>query len=346
VVRGAESQFQPKANGIRWLTLLFCIGSGTTLLGQDPCADLQDRIAATYDFKPANLSKEEQKVKAAAMDKFWQSVQANPARDLPCLVKALRDTNADPWFRFDGSALLVKLDPSPASKALQVRHWARADLDDVDLRIWVQTLALRATEDFDIAEGVQRWIQYPKARYFLPEHGAVEVNRAMGAMFLLGCMEESRALSALTNILAGTNHPLRAFALGTLFTLATPESIAASRQFDLASFPKELRLSFSNALAKPPRLAPRKGAPKITREEYVKAFEAGSTGNWAPFDRLVIRVPDGEKDAVVVLNRQDLPLLRKVRRLRLAHCNQHALSYYRDFTAIIFTLLDSDAASN
>lgn len=51
------------------------------------------------------------------MDSLWDTVRANPGELLPCLRAALADPKTDPWFRFDGSNLLVTIDPSPESKA-------------------------------------------------------------------------------------------------------------------------------------------------------------------------------------------------------------------------------------
>jgi hypothetical protein len=92
-------------------------------------------------------------------------------------------------------------------------------------------------------------------------------------------------------------------------------------------------------------IAPRPGKPKITRAQYLNAFAEATKGNWKTFDDLVRKVPDGEKDAVAVLEPRDLPLLRQVRRLRLASCNQHALEYYNDFTAILLSLVNKAQAA-
>jgi hypothetical protein len=53
---------------------------------------------------------------------------------------------------------------------------------------------------------------------------------------------------------------------------------------------------------------------------------------------MVLKAPDGEVDAVATLQPQDIPLLRRARRASISRCNQHAVSDYASFTAILQTL--------
>jgi hypothetical protein len=57
-----------------------------------------------------------------------------------------------------------------------------------------------------------------------------------------------------------------------------------------------------------------------------------------PFMELIAKVPDGERDAVMVLGREDLPLIRKVRRSFAASDNPDLIEDYPFFTGIIWTL--------
>ena len=296
-------------------------------------------IRATYDFKPSKLDKAQRGAKSDAMDKVWSAVESKPKELLPCLRTALEDPKADTWFRFDASSLLVKLDPSDTSKAIQVRAFLDVDLEDADLRTWVQTLSRRAAEGYDVSEGALRWLNHSNANYFLPEHGAYEVNKEGGAFFMLGCMDETNALPVLLKIVSDRNNKHREFALSMLTKLATPEALQALKKIDPNTVSKKGQPVIKAVLTRPKTIILRKGTPKVTRAEYLKAFQNAANGNWKTFDDLVEKVPDGERDAIVVLKDEDLPLLRKVRRLRLAYCNQHAIEYYEDFTSIIMALV-------
>jgi hypothetical protein len=328
-------------NSVLWLliALLLILCSTTAVYSEDQCAEFQAMVRSTYNFKPSKLNKAEKEIKSKAMDDVWSAVEAKPKELLPCLRAALEDPKADSWFRFDGSSLLVKLDPSSASKSIQVRSFLDVDLDDADLRTWVQTLSRRATEGFDVSEAVTRWLNYPKAKYYLPEHGAYEVSQKDGALFILGCMDESKALPILLKIISDQNDKHREFALWMMTMLATSEALQELKKIDLKTVSERTRQGIQTVLTKPQLISPRKTAPKVTREEYLKAFENAVNGNWKIFDDLVEKVSDGERDALVVLKTEDLSLLRKVRRLRLSYCNQHAIEYYDDFTGIILTLV-------
>jgi hypothetical protein len=274
------------------------------------------------------------------MDRVWSIVEADSAKLLPCLRAALAEPVSDAWFRFDGSSLLVKLDPSPASKELQVRAFLGVDLADADARTWVETLSQRAAEGADVSAGALRWLDYTNADYFLPEHGAFKVTRETAAFFLLGCMEETNAFPTLLKLSLDMTNPHREFALSMIARLATPEALQALRKVDLATVSAEGRAALKAIMANRQSIPPRAGKPKITRAQYLNAFAEAAKGKWKAFDDLVRKVPDGEKDAVAVLEPDDLPLLRQVRRLRLASCNPHALEYYNDFTAILLSLVN------
>jgi hypothetical protein len=142
------------------------------------------------------------------MDRIWDNAKANPAA-LPCLSSLLSEKTADLFFLFDGSNLLVTLAKSHDAKAIQVDSYSRVDLEDVDLRLWVETLARRGLEGFDVSSAGSLWLSYPKASYFLPEHGAYNIKKFEGALFIFGSMEESQATPALLRIATGQKHPGR-----------------------------------------------------------------------------------------------------------------------------------------
>jgi hypothetical protein len=306
--------------------------------GNDSCAGFQQTVKSTYNFKPSRLTEAERNSKSATMDRFWNMVKADPKRLLPCLSAALQDTSADKWFRFDASNLLVGLDPSPASKAIQLRSYADVDLDDVDLRIWVGVLAARGFEGLDVSEPGNRWLSYPKAEYYLPEHGADEVDVSRGALFIFGSMDESQATPALIKILSQPNHPGREHALWILMSQATTESLRALKKVDASAFSGEIQSKLRELLNGPELLRPR-AEPKKSREEFIQAFQELLKGDSRKFMELVLKVPDGEKDIIAVLKPEDLPLVRKVRRMVIASANPHAIGYYNSFTDILMSLV-------
>ena len=309
-------------------------------MGQQPaCAEFQKDVKATYNFKPSRLETEaESNAKSAAMDRFWNAVKAKPDELLPCLRAALADPQSDPWFRFDGSNLLVSLDPSPASKAEQVRQYTAVDLGDVNLQVWVSTLARRGAEGFDVSEAGARWLAYPNAKYHLPQHGSQEVDRLLGAIFIFGSMDETQATPALLKIAGALNHPERINAISLLLMQATPEALNGLKAVNLAGLPEGAQAVMRRHLERPITITPREKT-KTSRAQFLKAFEEAVNGDWKYFSKLVREVPDGEKDVVAVLKSEDVPLVRRVRRMRIAHANPHAAEYYVSFTQILTTMI-------
>jgi hypothetical protein len=306
--------------------------------GQNSCNQFQRAVKATYDFKPSRLSETQRNAKAAAMDRIWELAKGNPVAFLPCLRAELKNPQSDPWFRFDGSNLLVKLDPSPESKAEQNRQHAAVDLQDVDLRAWVSVLAQLGAEGFDVSEAGSRWLSYPEAEYYLPEHGAYKVDRLLGGIFIFGSMDETQATPALLKIAGSVGHPGRYNALSLLLMQATPEAIRGLQSVKQDGLAPESLAGLRAHLKQPILIEPRE-TPKTSRAQFLKAFNDAAKGDWDYFFKLVDEVPDGEKDVVATLKAEDAAIVRKARRLMIARTTQHAADYYVTFTQILMTLV-------
>lgn len=315
------------------VAFVFCAAGQST----NSCEDFQKLVKATYNFKPSKLSDKEQTAKSAAMDKVWEQAKSNSVLLAPCLRELLVSPHIDPWFLFDGSCLLVEIDPSKASKQIEVDNLGKVDFFDVQLREWVEITARRGFEDFDISRLGELWLACSNAEYYLPEHGAYKVDKGNAALFIYGSMDESLATPALLKIINNKNSLGREIALQILMSQATTNALLALPQINVAGFSANVQKSFRALLKKPNLIQPRK-KPKSSREEYIKAFEDMLKGDWTTFDDLVEKVPDGEKDVVAVLKSQDLPLLRKIRRLAISKGNQHMIEYYNSFTQILMTL--------
>lgn len=324
----------------RVLALTFALtwAASPTLCQQDACTKFRETLKTTYDFKPSKLSEADRTAKSAKMDSFWKMVERNREELLPCLRAAVGDPKSDAWFRFDGSNLLVTVDPSPGSKLEQIRQYTAVDLNDVDLRFWVGILAKRGTEGLDVADAGARWLSFPRAEYYLPEHGAFKVDSLLGAFFIYGSMDEAQATPALLKIASDPNHPAREQALAILLFQATPESFRALKIAIKAGRTNEAQSALLLLLENPRRVTPR-DKPKTSREEFLKAFNAYVDGDGQPFLTLVTEVPDGERDVVAVLKAEDVPLVRKIRRRMIANGNQHSFEFYNTFTEILMTLV-------
>lgn len=299
------------------------------------CDAFQQAIKSTYNFNPAQFSEVQVKHKSVELDAFWNSVRQSRATLVPCLRKALKEHSSDSFFNIDGSMLLVDVDPSPASKALQVRKFIQANLDGTDLEYWVRTMARRGVEGFDVSEAGAKWLSYPNAKYNIALHGGYPVGSFEGAVFIFGSMEEDMATPVLLRIANQVGHPHRQDALLILMSQATLASFRALTQVDVSSHTAEMQRVIRETLENPRLLKPR-AHPKLTREENLRAFQGIVDGDYSAFREMVLKAPDGEVDAVATLKDEDIPLVRRARRASIARCNQHALADFGSFTQILW----------
>jgi hypothetical protein len=346
-MRGCQVNLPQRS--IRALLLGVVVVSSPQAPAQTPpdCSQLNREIRAIYTFKPSALSDGERDAKVAAMERIWTAVRAQPKVLTDCLRRALEAPGADPWFRFDGSNLLVDVDPSEQSKQVQVHAYTEVDLHDVNQRVWLETLSRRAAEGYDVSRAASRWLVSPDVGYYLPEHGAAKVGPELGGFFLFGSMDEAHATTALIKLASDVKSPVREIALLFLINQATGESSAALARLDRTGLSQQVAAALDASIRNPQVYTPRE-TPRNTREEFLQAFRSIEQGDWRPFLRLAEAVPDGERDVVAVLRPEDIPLVRRVRRLAVARATPHAVGYYRSFTGILLTLMNrpaSDAAA-
>jgi hypothetical protein len=305
---------------------------------QSGCEQFQARVRRTYNFNEAKLSVQQKLAKEKVLNRFWSDVRARKAQWLPCLRQAVADPKSNSFFRYDGSNLLVLLDPSAASKKLQIEIYTPIDFDVVGHQRWLETLAWRGSEGFDISAAATRWLSDSKAGYTIPEHGDFGVGSAAGSIFLFGSMNEAQATPVLLKLLQRKDHPYRDELAFLLASQATPEALKALRSLDTKGLHEAVATRVEAVRSGQARLKPR-DKPKMTRDEWVSAFRRFLGGDGAPFSALVARVPDGERDVAMVLRPEDVTLVRRMRRRLIASGNPHMMDYYNTFTDILLTLV-------
>lgn len=315
----------------------YSVSAANEVVRPGQCDSFNQTIKQTYNFKPATFNDAQRDAKSAELDRFWNQVRQSPTVLVPCLRKALREDTSPSFFSIDGSMLLVDVDPSQASKALQVKEFIEADLDGTDLEYWVKTMARRGVEGFDTSEAGAKWLSYPNAKYALSIHGGYPVDSFLGAVFIFGSMDEDLATPALAKIANQVAHPHRQDAIAILSSQATPAAFRALKELNPAGLSAKDIQSTRELLENPKLLEPRAN-PKLTREENLRAFRGIVNGDYSAFREMVMKAPDGEVDAVATLLPEDIPLLRRARRASIARCNQHAVSDYASFTAILWAL--------
>lgn len=303
-----------------------------------PCVAFNARLKSTYGFCPSKLDQAASAAKSKEMDAIWKAVEQDPSTLAPCLKEALAQPTEDTWFLFDGSQLLVSVDHSREAKLRLMDGLTRVSLDDVDLRSWVGTASAMGLEGFDTSALGSRWLAYPNAGYFLPEHAAYHVDRDNGAMFIFGTLDETFATPTLIALSRTSTGEVKNIVVQLLMSQATPEALRAVAHLDPKGLSPEV-IASRKALLEGPNLIVPRNPPRTTHSQFIAAFTSFLAGDPKPFDALVEAVPDGERDLVAVSTPADLEMIRKVRRRYIAANNQHVIEYYNQFTQILMTLV-------
>ena len=293
---------------------------------------------ATYNFDERKLTHKQKLAQEKPLTRFWDNVKRNRTRDLPLLRAAISNPNANPFFRYDGSNLLVTLDPSLENKRLMIGIYEVTDLDTVNPRRWMATMLELGYEGLDTSRAAARWGTDPKAHYVLPEHGDWPVDQDLGSVFLFGSMREEFALPALIKIVRTPRPNRPAPCLRLLMDQATPQAYAALKTLDTSKLSADSQSAIATFLDSPPQLDP-SPKPVTTRAEWLTALNSLVQGKSKPFQDLKEKAPDGEHDIVAVLKPEDLPLLRKVRRRLMSTGNPHVIEDCNTFTEIIWTII-------
>lgn len=309
------------------------------------CIDFQELIDETYDFKPSKLSESQKTAKSAEMDVVWEKVKADQKRLVPCLIAALNAKTANSFFRFDGSTLLFSHDKSESSKKLLIESYSKSEIEDVDPRNWIAYILKFGLDGLDTSAAGDTWLRAKDPRYYLPQHGTLPVDKSVGALAIYGSMDEQFASPALLGIAEQVEHPGREIAVDLLTKLVTDEAFEGLARLDSAALSERSRSVIKKALVDPTFIEKRSGTPKISRAEYLKAFKDMSDGNPSTFMDLTVKAPDGEKDAVAVLQKGDVPLIRKARRVFASTGTPHAPEWYQSFTDILMFILRKEQDS-
>jgi hypothetical protein len=305
--------------------------------GVDPCAEFNALAAKTYTFKslrdpgldPTQIEKD--------VDQFWATVKAKKQQYLPCLRKAVEDPKSNPFFRYDGSNLLVEIDPSLASKSLQATVFMASDMDMMSARRWVTVLSYRGYDGIDISKAAERWVSDNNNHYTFAEDDNFRVGPYEGALFLYGSMEERMAVPSLIKVMNTPGKEGREAAMAILSTLGTQQAFDALKAVDLKEFSPEAQANLKKILQRKPLLTLRK-KPTRRRDDYLSVLQEVLKGKFGGYEAAVELQEHGEDDLFSVMKLDDLPLLRKARRMMITSCSQDAIERYNSLTRVIVSM--------
>jgi hypothetical protein len=309
--------------------LLIPLGAGAQ---SDPCGELGAAKEKTYGFLPSQIPKDQRQAKSEAMDHFWELVQGQGSEGVSCLRTLLREETGDVFFLFDASNLLYSLDQSEESLTVISGSLARTSLKEIDPAGYLWLLVQLAQRGADTGFLADNYMRFPDVDTYLPRHGAMKLDRELGAVLAYGSMPSALADKHLTTLLAAEEPYARRTAALLLSLNLTEDSLKALSSLPgLESFPETLRKAIDLALTyTPPTPLP---SPQFSREQVLQRLE---------------RIPDYDADfpgvagddelteaAATTLLAEDLPVLREARRRSINGVSDEALYEYFALTAIL-----------
>ncbi|MGY3215052.1 hypothetical protein [Mucilaginibacter sp. HD30] len=145
---------------------------------------LKVEIDNIYNFQPSKLSKSEQEAKFPAMDKLFNKITSDTARYLPQLRTELIASGHNPYFYYDGCALLFSLSNKISDKNLIAQTIVKADLEDLNPESYTRMLNQLANEGVDVTAAALKILNDDKFSFFLPQH-AFTFNQGYALAYML-----------------------------------------------------------------------------------------------------------------------------------------------------------------
>jgi hypothetical protein len=131
---------------------------------------LSEDIKSTYTFKPSKISSKEQETKLPSLNAFWDKVKRDTTNYLPQLRYELNQSGYNPFFYYDGSALLLSLSQGLADKELAVQAIAKCELEDISQQAFVRLLNSLAHEGVEVTVAAVKILKDDKFSFFIPQH--------------------------------------------------------------------------------------------------------------------------------------------------------------------------------
>jgi hypothetical protein len=165
-----------KANRLALLAALATIPA----IAQDVAQD----IRATYSFAPHELTSQQIDEKSKVLDAFWARAKAQKESYVPVLRSELARPDAQSFFLYDGSMLLLTLSDTGPDRTLALSAIAHCDLRDVrhtDYFLQVHRLASRGEDPTQAALHI---LVEPRFTAFIPQH-ALTLGQNYSLVYML-----------------------------------------------------------------------------------------------------------------------------------------------------------------
>jgi hypothetical protein len=204
-----------------------CIGASA---GADEAAARQ-QIRATYTFSPHELTTQQIDDKSKVLDELWARAKANKASYIPALRSELTQRDAQGFFVYDGSMLLLSLSDTVPDRRLALGAIARCDLRDVQHTDYLRRVHGLAAQGENTTEAALHILTEPQFKVFIPQH-ALTLGQDYSLIYMLMPSDPTQWLTAARARLSAETEPTAQKSLLLLMWYAqTNEADAAIAAF-------------------------------------------------------------------------------------------------------------------
>jgi len=177
---------------------------------------LETEIDNVYNFKPSELTYNEQSIKIPMLDKFWNKVKNDTLKYLPLLRAELKKDGHNPFFYWDGSSLLLSLTRNKADKELSIEAITKCDLEDISQKVYVMTLNNLANEGLDVTEAAIKILLSENYSFIIPQH-AMTFSQGYCLTYMLLPQQNTNYVDTLTTIFKTLNSSSQKSIITTLW---------------------------------------------------------------------------------------------------------------------------------
>ncbi len=131
---------------------------------------VRQEIRAIYSFSPHQLTTQQIDDKSKVLDGLWARAKSQKDIYIPVLRSELARAEAQPFFLYDGSMLLLTLSDAALDRRTALSAISRCDLRDVQHTDYFRQVHRLATLGEDTTEAALHILVEPQFTAFIPQH--------------------------------------------------------------------------------------------------------------------------------------------------------------------------------
>lgn len=317
------------------LILVFSLVSIAT--EKEDCKEIIEYKTNLYDFKPTDLSREEQLEKGKELDKFWEMVKSNGELGMDCLADLIENEEQDGYFSYDAAKLLYSLDTNKKYTSTIISGINKCDLTQVVNLDYLRMALKLKSEGNDISNLSKKFIIECQDKITLRDH-FFTLDKFMIGIILFGSIEDEIATKVIIDILENenVNSDLEEKLVTLLYVIHTQKGKDYVKNLEKVNKLSKELLESINKLENSP-LLDLEAENENTYEEIITKL------SWVPFNfEKKWYGASSDKDFIISaskkLEKKDLPKVREARRKTIFNISDEIFYEYYTLTSLIISL--------